>query len=172
MIHKNFKMTELGRTLSDGDVKSLEKELGFLLPSKYREFLLSYNGGRPIPADFPITGFPNNPSGGIQIFLGIDRKYNSSNIAWSYKILSKRIPTFFLPIAGTDVGNLVCLAIGGENEGKVYLWDHENEHTPPTYRNVYLIADSFQAFLNSIYYHDYSKEIAAAGAKLVFPITH
>jgi hypothetical protein len=65
-----------------------------------------------------------------------------------------------LPVAGDGSGNLICLSFEGANKGAVYFWDHDEEHSPPTYENVYLIAETFEKFLNSIYFEDLSEEIA------------
>jgi hypothetical protein len=48
------------------------------------------------------------------------------------------------------------------NEGIVYSWDHDAEHSPPTYDNVYFIAESSDAFLNGIHFQDISAEVARA----------
>jgi hypothetical protein len=63
------------------------------------------------------------------------------------------VPAGFLPLAVDPGGNLICLVISGTNTGKVYFWDHEEEveeGQQPGYSNVYLIANSFNEFLNSL----------------------
>ncbi len=55
-----------------------------------------------------------------------------------------------------DCGNIICLSLTGDTAGKVYYWDHDGETDPPTFDNVYKIADSFQGFLDSIHFFDVS----------------
>ena len=49
----------------------------------------------------------------------------------------------------------------------VYYWDHDREHSPPTYDNLFLIAETFDEFLDSIYFEDLSEEIAKSVGKSV-----
>jgi hypothetical protein len=72
------------------------------------------------------------------------------------------MPRELLPIAGDGSGNIICLSRAGVNEGTLYYWDHDAEHSPPTYDNVYFIAESFDAFLNGIHFQDISAEVARA----------
>jgi hypothetical protein len=51
-------------------------------------------------------------------------------------------------IAGDGSGNLICLSSKGANKGTVCFWDHDREHSPPAYENVYLIAETFSEFLD------------------------
>lgn len=154
-----FEMLDVGPPLTDLRIGVLERKLGIMLPEGYRSFLLRYNGGRPTPEFFPIRGFDGNPFGSIHCFKGIDWPVSSSNIEWNYRTYKGRIPREFLPVAGDGSGNLICLSFEGANNGAVYFWDHDEEHSPPTYGNVYLIAETFEKFLNSIYLEDLSGEI-------------
>lgn len=66
-------------------------------------------------------------------------------------ILAKRIPDNFLPIGDDFGGNIICISIRGNNFGKIYFWDHEEdtyEGEYPSYENVHLVADSFDGFVN------------------------
>jgi len=149
-----FTMKEVGRSLSEEDIRTLEFKLSLLLPKDYKAFLLANNGGRPEPDAFPILNFENNPKDAIADFFGIDQELETDNIEWNYTVLKGRIPNHLLPIADTGSGDLICLSLSGIDKGKVYFWDHEGEHEPPTYDNVYLIADSFEEFLDSIHFWD------------------
>lgn len=161
-----FVMTEQGPPLDEKKIAAAEKKMGIKLPEDYRQFLLKNNGGRPDPANFPIRGLENNPFGGIHFFGGIGDNIESVNIDWSYKIFRGRIPKNLLPIASDPMGNLICLSLGVEDQGTVYYWDHDDEHSSPTYRNVYFIASSFPPFLDSIYHRDVSAEVAKVLAQM------
>jgi hypothetical protein len=96
----------------------------------------------------------------------------SESLAWFYSIsndynlgLSKnimlfihRIPKELIPIGCDGCGNQICLGVAGERYNKVYFWDHEEEmdgeETEPWYDNIYLIANSFEEFINKLHYLD------------------
>jgi cell wall assembly regulator SMI1 len=160
-----FEMLDTGPPLTDLRIGVLERKLGIVLPEGYRSFLLRHNGGRPKPDFFPIQACENNPFGSIHYFNGIGWPANSSNIEWNYKTFRGRMPREFLPIAGDGSGNEICLSLKGTNKGAVYFWDHDEEHSPPTYENVYLVAETFEGFLDSFYFEDLSEEIAKSLGK-------
>jgi hypothetical protein len=72
------------------------------------------------------------------------------------------MPRELLPIAHDGSGNVICLSRAGVNKHNVYYWDHDAEHSSPTYDNVYFIAESFDAFLDGIHFRDISAEVARA----------
>jgi hypothetical protein len=43
------------------------------------------------------------------------------------------------------------------DKGRVYYWDHDNEHWPPSYDNLYMIAETFGEFLDSIHWINIDK---------------
>jgi len=161
-------MTETGIQLAERDIVALENSLGVRLPSSYRSFLLKYNGGRPTPEYFPIQNYAPSDFGGIQLFFGLKWKIKSCNLDWEYSTMSGRFPGDFLPIAGDDTGNLLCMKLkGGQgtDEGVILYWDHEDEHSPPTHDNLFFVARSFEALLESLHHRDMKLEIAKAQAK-------
>jgi hypothetical protein len=155
-----FEMFEVGPSLTEAEVDGLERQLGIVLPKKYRSFLLRYNGGRPEPTFFPIRGFNTSPFGAIHYFFGISRAVRSSNIDWNFRMYKGRMPSELLPIAGDELGNRICLFLAGTNEGCVYFWDHDNEKSPPTYANLYPVASSLEEFFDSIHFEDISGDVA------------
>ncbi len=146
-------MRNPGRQLSETDIEDVEAQLGFKLPPNYRAFLKKYNGGRPEPALFPIEGMDKNPEGDIQVFFGGDREIESSNLVWNAEASSGRMPANLLPIACNGCGGLICLSLWGDDAGSVLFWDYYNEQLGPNpgYENIYRIADSFEAFLESLH---------------------
>jgi hypothetical protein len=139
--------------VDEARIRAFERALGISLPHDYRQFLLRSNGGRPDPAEFAITGEPLNPSGTIHYFFGIHDGPNY-NLGRKYAVYRERIPADLFPIAGDPGGNIICLAIRGDNVGSVYFWDHDYEALEgevPDYSNVYFIADSFGSMLNNLW---------------------
>ena len=67
--------------------------------------------------------------------------------------------TDFFPIAKAPGNKFICLCIRGEHCGKVYYWDHiASVEEVPTYDNIYLIANNFTDFINSLYELDIEKD--------------
>lgn len=72
-----------------------------------------------------------------------------------YKIDDKRMPSNMLPIAHDPGGNLICISCAGDDFGRVYFWDHENEvnygkASDQDYSNLYLVADNFRGFIEGL----------------------
>ncbi|CAG0934633.1 hypothetical protein TFLX_03603 [Thermoflexales bacterium] len=150
------KILDPGSPLSEADIAAAEQRIGRPIPSSYRSFLLLYNGGSPQqPVSYRIKSLTTNSvqEATVDRFLGINAQ-DFSDIEVFWKIYHDRIPPNFFPIARDPGGNLVCIASSGEDQGKIYFWDHEEETEEgetPNYKNVYLIADSFNDFLNSFH---------------------
>jgi hypothetical protein len=131
-------------TTSYEAIAQTELRLGIVFPMEYKQFLLSSNGGKPIPDVFDVPGW-THVGGTVNRFLGIHDVY-----------FAKRLPPGIIPIATESCGNLVCLGITGKRRGKIYFWDHEDEFDEhgegrQDYGNVYLVADSLDKFLDKLY---------------------
>ncbi len=139
-------------SINESEIKRVEVELQIKFPESYKTFLLKYNGGRPSPNIFPIHGDSADNQGILDWFLCI-QEGSHYDITWEMEMYDGRIPRNFL-IIGKDPGsNNICLSISGDEYGKVFFWDHENEVAEgeePDYQNVYLIANSFDEFLKSL----------------------
>lgn len=144
-------MEYVGRQLSPADLDCIERELAITLPPSYRQFLLTYNGGQPSPAAFPIWGMPNNPYGIIHVFYGVDSKIDGCDLVWGYRVFSQDTPPDLFPIARTPSGDEICVSLFGEDEGIVFLWDYYNAPRDPGSREgLYFLASSFDGFLEGI----------------------
>lgn len=148
--------------VNPGEIDQLEQELGMSLPTDYRRFLLMFNGGQPEPSGFYFEG---KPAGYGSMFEG-PRRYDSEcehffgfndvtwkSLRWNRAVLADRMPPELLPIGDAIGGNVICLGIAGPNRGKIFFWEHEeevDEGEVAGYQNVYDVAESFDAFLNSL----------------------
>lgn len=61
-----------------------------------------------------------------------------------------RIPRELLAVGDDPCGNQICIATQGKQIGQLFLWNHEDEHAPPTYRNVIFLAESFPGFISGL----------------------
>jgi hypothetical protein len=141
----------VGPLLTEIDIKRFEKDAQLSLPVEYKDFLLKNNGGSPERKFFAIEDFANNPVGQVQLFFGINCEVASRNVVWNRETFLGRIPRDLLPIAREDGGNLICISIGGANNGAVFYWDHDAETFPADRNNIYLISRTFLDFINGMY---------------------
>jgi cell wall assembly regulator SMI1 len=151
-----IRIYESEKKISPRKLAAVEQKLSIKLPKEYRDFLLSHNGGRPEPDGFlAINDRGEETDSCVDWFLAI---YNGEDDNFednfrAYKIEDVRLPDELVPIATDPGGNLICIAVDGPKCGAVYFWDHEMEAgtgEKPSYDNVYLIANSFNAFVDSL----------------------
>lgn len=158
--------------MSESEVETIEMELGHRLPDSFRWFLMTYGACSPreIVVYDPVTRLPSEISssgkGNIAIFYGaasdIDDAYS---VQRRIQFFSGRIPANLMPIADNGGGSQILIGIFGNEAGRVYLWDLNNEPLdeedymedhgkarPPQamYENVHLIAHSFEDFLRRL----------------------
>ena len=134
-------------------IAQFEARWGMLLPAEYKAFLLKSNGGMPIPAGFDVPGWHGQASG-LNFFYGIheDPDYSLDSACETYQ---ERVPADLISIATDAFGNNICIGWKGKRCGKIYFWDHEDELDEngcfrQDYRNVFLLANSLQEFLDSL----------------------
>jgi hypothetical protein len=122
------------------EVSALEAKVGRAFPEPYRTFVITY-GGEAIGAE-------ENP---VAAFFGIGTK--ASDLGKEIAMYRDRIPADTLPIARDWGGNLFLLGLHGEHFGQIFRWRHEeeaDEGETPSYRNVSLVADDFDQFVESL----------------------
>lgn len=132
--------------VDEGTVSAAERDLGATFPPDFRGFLLEQNGGEPEPNSFAVPAAELEV--GVSGFLGLGRA--DLDLLESAQSYADRTPSLVLPIAETDVGDLVCLSLRREDFGTVYHWDHEREADEgelPTGDNLTRLAGSFGDFL-------------------------
>lgn len=147
-----IQMSKVREPVSEQQLADIETELGIRLPREYKEFISKYNGGRPRPGGFVIQSGAHEDRSLVDFFFSFTPG-DLYDIVKYHKRLKGRIPSDLLPIAIDPFGNIICLSVSGATEGKVFFWDHEKEpeeNSPPSYDNVYLIADNFESFINSL----------------------
>lgn len=149
-----IKMTKTGPKLSEDDLIKLEKQIGFVVPSPYRKFLLAYNGGKPVPEFFEVPGWRYKQSLVTEL-LGIIPGVKYADLEQNIKLMAGRLPRGFIPIGDDPGGNMIVISLDGPTRGKIYFFDHENEPDFSTdnledYSNMYLLDDDFDKFLNNL----------------------
>jgi hypothetical protein len=135
---------------SEADLIRLEALWKVTLPAPYRAFLLSCNGGRPSPNTVDVPGHPESPTD-LHEFFGVGCERSTSRIDWHLDLLTSRLETGLLPIAGDSLGNAFCLSLRKADFGCILYCDlqavfAQYDVMPP----LYGVAPSFDSFLRSL----------------------
>lgn len=132
-------------------IEEFERHRGLALPDLYKKFLLATNGGVPKHQSFPIKGMALNPTGSVQVFLGIGVRWPTTELAYAYDLYAGGFPQGIVPIAGDGSGNYVCLDLRDGTE-RVAFWDKRHFWGTGEWResDLYHVANSFDEFLASL----------------------
>lgn len=137
-------------------LRKIENLFSINIPHDYAEFLLHYN---QVIFENYIT-IPSNilPELGGHI---LEELYGLDFLSYHMNRYSDRIPGSFIPIGECAGGDLVLIGIKENSDGKVFIWDHENELQARlmlgekvekdlnSYReNLHLISQTFVEFLS------------------------
>lgn len=113
-----------GPPITPQSVDDLEAKLPGPLPTDYRAFLSSQNGGDPEPNWWP----PEQGVGpGVGMFLGLGAVADYDSLVESREIFTGRIPDHLLAIGYDQGGGQVCVALTGDDQGSVWFYDPELE---------------------------------------------
>lgn len=120
------------------------------LPSEYREFLLLYNGGRPIPSFFWIR--PQEDGSTMQQFFGLHE--GPQHLCIETYVGEERygIPQSMVPIGDDGTGNFICMGVGQYNLGEIFFLDHDAHpyQTPDSMEGITRLAGSLGEFLDNL----------------------
>jgi hypothetical protein len=146
------------RQPTKAETEDLERRLGGSLPPTYADLVDEYGGTAfEKRVKFPITAPCSwGARGSVNVFFGFLDEEDVYDLRWNLNTYEGRVPRELLPIANDPGGNLVLLGIRGENEGRLFFWDHENEQQPGPdgnvgYGNICLVASDLDAFMNSLF---------------------
>ncbi|HEX3624544.1 MAG TPA: SMI1/KNR4 family protein [Verrucomicrobiae bacterium] len=135
---------------TDQEIVALESCINGRLPNDYKDFLKQDNGGRPKPNKFEFaTRSGKTEESTVHYFFALwDQRVG--NLKKNFERYRRRLPSGFLPIGLDPFGNVIAIHIFGEKSGKIYFWDHEKESDLPSLNNMFLIANSFDEFVQHL----------------------
>jgi hypothetical protein len=143
--------TDVGAPLTEKQLDRIERDLDAKLLAPYRNFLLRTNGGKPHPDFFPIAEHKTLTYARVELFFGVGRPERKTNLDWHYKMLIGELPSYVLPIASTANDDVVFIAYGALNEGRIYFWERNDARLETGYDNSYLVAPNLDKFLDALY---------------------
>jgi hypothetical protein len=135
------------KKLSLEEISDFEKVNDIVLPSDYKNFMLEYNGGQPVP--------DNNihPPTVVRYLLGMNNESFSISLYKHIDTYKNRLPLSTFPIATDPLGNLFIMSLHPEGHGHIYFWDHEQEPIVQDGHytdNCSFVAYSFDEFLRNL----------------------
>lgn len=152
-------ITDSEPPLRPEDLAAFQAEYGIPVPAVYAAFLLAHNGGTPTPENFQVR-MPPRPHAhregtvlfetAVDYFLSLAAEEVSVRSVWHY-VLEQRLQPGMFPVASCG-GDLVCLSTRPESLNQVFYWfsDEEFDGEATGDRNLYPVADSFEAFLAAL----------------------
>ena len=93
---------QYGRLMPE-TLRAFERRLDAILPDDYRAFLLTHNGGCPIPSDFEISAAEGGDS--LHNTYGLHDGPEYARLDLTYEIYRDRLPGSLLAIADDPFGN-------------------------------------------------------------------
>lgn len=142
------------RPLQPGQIEAFEAANRVTIPPAVRELLLAHNGATWGPLDYPAFKIPSGRptlTEGVLKTLFCLHEGEVNDLGRVFRTHLRRIPDELLPIGCDPAGNLICVGLNGDHAGKIYFWERAKEHRPPTFSNVYRLADDLSAFLDGLY---------------------
>ncbi|MCP1422284.1 hypothetical protein J3D43_000800 [Paenibacillus xylanexedens] len=130
------------------NIEEFEAKYDVVLPVQYRDFLLEYNGGNVKPNVFKISDDEGETA--LNTLYGLDINESYEELSSVFDSLYGEIPNEFISIGDDSGGNQICLGTSEEYAGKIYIFLHDIEPTEKI-SNMFLISDSFDSFLDSLY---------------------
>jgi SMI1 / KNR4 family (SUKH-1) len=142
--------------ITEDDIKEFEIMIGETLPKDYAEFLQDYGCyGLEGSIWFPfLEPYPHGDGELIDVFFGLNTSEEDDySLIEYFKNYEGRMPKNMLPIASDPGASKICLSLSGDDRGAVYYWyfgeeEMVDEGEEPGYSNLYLIANSFDEFMN------------------------
>lgn len=141
--------------LSENEMQDIERNIGHVLPSDYREFLMDFGGYSFSNVRYPVKKEENEvKTAELSYFYGL-KVGTTADLLRTYRgdVANQVMAPELLPIATSGAGSRICLFLTGEREGSVHFWRQEQAVVPYDYSNLYAIANSFDEFMNVLELH-------------------
>ena len=148
---------------TENDIDIFERKHQVNLPKDYKQFMLTFGGGRV------SENFDNFESSKKSSDLPIDNMFSFiendevstlekeietyKTTGWSIGNKDYELPSGLLPIGDDCFGNYYYMGIHKQNHGKIYWWSHDGDGVKgykETSMNVYYLSSSFSNFISKL----------------------
>ena len=156
MVDLTFKNT--GPTLTEENIARLEDQLQCRLPADYRDFLLKHNGGRPSRVHFSILLGGETEEWWIDSFYSVDEhlaqpssEARGATLSCAHFTDGEFVPRDCLVIGSAVRDDRLLLRLSGDRRGQIDMKFGEDMDQADPEGGIYPLAESFCAFLRSLY---------------------
>lgn len=121
------------------EVEKIEKTYNIIIPEQYKNFLLTYNGGKTPETEFKVNGVNSD----IQGFYGLGKakkNFHFDSIKGLYK-MEEWLEDKMFPIASNTFGDYILISIDDEKRGGIFFHYHDRA------KNYIKLADDFTSFV-------------------------
>ena len=147
------------RPFTEAQLDEVEAQTNGRLPTSYRQMLTTLGG-----CMFAAPVYFNDPQAKMPVMFGWF--FGFDELLDAIRSHEEVLPDGVIPIGDDGGGNLYCLGVKGDDLGKVFFHDHgvgwdeeaqdylaRGEELPLRlrYQTVYLLANSFDEFVNSMW---------------------
>lgn len=143
----DFDIKEIYKTWNEDDIKKIEEKYKIKLPYDFA-FYLQHYGNDYIKEDYRFIPSIELPQKIKQIQFEIDSIYGLNNdenkIDDKIKFYKDILPIGLFPIADLAGGDLICMAMKGDNQNNIYIWFHEMDG-----ENTFMVSNSFENFVEN-----------------------
>jgi len=155
-------LTDSGPDVTESHIKQFEALIGATLPSDYRDFLLTTNGGIPYPSAVAIPDC--NELVGVDLFLALNSPVKTASLEWCYDRADDKfsvtangeteveLSEHFLSIGRDPGGAYFCIKLHAPVAGT--NWYYENSGFLERFFddvNTVKVSDSFSNLLESLF---------------------
>lgn len=128
----------IGELITESDINDFELFIGLTLPDDYKEHMIKYNGGKPVPRRNIYFG-DYDDGVGLSRFQSI--KHGVDTIDNSHEKSKRYLPENYMNIGYTLTGNL-CMSLDEKSYGHIYVYYSDVE--------LEFLASSFTEFIEGL----------------------
>lgn len=137
--------------ITEDDIAEMEELFDIVLPNDYKKFLLKYNGGAVKINKFNELSLDDiNESINIDVLYGIHTGSKASDIEYWTNEYAEDLFEKTIIIGDSIQHGFIVLVCDGSNNGIYYYDDSYYFDSSNDESNVYFIADTFEAFWESL----------------------
>lgn len=128
-------------------IAAVERRLGVKLPPDYKQFLRTVNGGIPSPSVFDVPGWDVVC---LDFLYGIGPERDSCDLEYEQEDLEGQVPPGLITVGLEPGGSCLLLRVSEPGIRRVFFFDRSGFWVGPGGQNIFPVADSFSAFLESL----------------------
>ncbi|OOE12565.1 SMI1/KNR4 family protein [Fictibacillus arsenicus] len=132
----------------EADLQALEKIFNFIFPSSFKNHYLLYNGGYPEKGLHVGNDYNEYV---VDNFIPVKNENGRSLFSFLPLLNDEKIkPSWLIPFADEEGGNLFCFSISEKDNGAIYYYNHEFEYGDNPENHIVYLSQSLPNFINKL----------------------